>query len=120
MGTGINKIKSLLKEAQTPAPEFEFGNFYTIIFPRITETSLKRKGKLGETSGKRRENVGETSGKIISLMKQNPFITIPQISSIVGITERSVERNIKKLQKDGLLKRIGPAKGGRWEVVDGE
>jgi ATP-dependent DNA helicase RecG len=28
-----------------------------------------------------------------------------------------VERNIKKLQEKGLLKRVGPDKGGRWEVI---
>lgn len=35
----------------------------------------------------------------------------------IGITERSVERNIRKLQTEGKLKRVGPAKGGHWEVL---
>jgi predicted HTH transcriptional regulator len=33
------------------------------------------------------------------------------------VTERSIERNIRKLQDQGLLRRIGPAKGGYWEVI---
>jgi predicted HTH transcriptional regulator len=36
---------------------------------------------------------------------------------MLGITERSVERNLNKLQQEELLKRIGPAKGGHWEVT---
>jgi len=29
-----------------------------------------------------------------------------------------VEKNIKKLKEKGLLKRIGPAKGGHWDVSE--
>ena len=36
----------------------------------------------------------------------------------IGITERSIERNIQKLQKEGKIKHIGPAKGGHWKVID--
>jgi ATP-dependent DNA helicase RecG len=51
MGTGIGKIRQLLKKAEAPDPRFEFGNFFTIIFPRPRITTRK-------DSGKRRENVG--------------------------------------------------------------
>jgi len=36
----------------------------------------------------------------------------------IGITERSIQRNIQKLQTDGLLRRVGGRKEGLWEVVD--
>ena len=45
-------------------------------------------------------------------------ITIPELSTRIGVTERSIERNIKALQEKGHLRRIGPAKGGYWEVRD--
>jgi predicted HTH transcriptional regulator len=54
--------------------------------------------------------------KILELIKANPEITIPQLSSIV--TERSIERNIQKLQEGNFLVRIGAANGGRWEVCE--
>jgi len=50
----------------------------------------------------------------------NRNITIAELTNITGVTPRSVERNIQKLQEWGLLKRIGPDKGGYWEVVDSE
>ncbi|MDR0764480.1 MAG: winged helix-turn-helix transcriptional regulator [Synergistaceae bacterium] len=65
-----------------------------------------------KTSGK-----GEkTSGKILDACRGKNSITIPELASLVGITERSVERNIQKLQRDGLLKRVGGRKEGYWEV----
>jgi ATP-dependent DNA helicase RecG len=36
----------------------------------------------------------------------------------LGVTERSVERNIQKLRDAGAIRRIGFAKGGVWEVVE--
>jgi ATP-dependent DNA helicase RecG len=35
---------------------------------------------------------------------------------LIGITERSVERNIQKLQEQNKLIRVGGAKGGFWEI----
>lgn len=60
----------------------------------------------------------KTSVKILELAAENRFITIPELSEAIGVTQRSIERNLKKLQHDGLIKRIGPAKGGHWEVTN--
>jgi len=50
-------------------------------------------------------------------LKQDGNLTIPELASLIGVTERSIERNIKKLQEQGQLLRVGLAKGGRWEVL---
>jgi predicted HTH transcriptional regulator len=75
--------------------------------------------KVGESSSKKSETPGElskTSGKILTALKQDGNLTIPELSSLIGVTERSIERNIKKLQEQSRLARVGPAKGGHWEV----
>jgi ATP-dependent DNA helicase RecG len=72
----------------------------------------------GQTeSEERRENVGKTSGKILYVCRQRPSITIPELAQLIGITERSVQRSIQSLQKDGLLRRVGGRKEGHWEVT---
>ncbi len=79
--------------------------------------------KVGESSPKESEPPGElpkmsgkTSGKIMTALKQDGNLTIPELSSLIGVAERSIERNIKKLREQGRLRRIGPAKGGHWEI----
>lgn len=42
---------------------------------------------------------GKTSGKIEDTILFNTNITIPEISKMIGITERSVQRNLQKLKK---------------------
>jgi len=49
-------------------------------------------------------------------MVANPKVTLPELSVIVGINEANIQKNIKKLRDLGKIKRVGPAKGGRWEV----
>jgi ATP-dependent DNA helicase RecG len=68
-----------------------------------------------KTTAHSEEPVGspKTSGKILDAIRQNDEITIPELALLFGVTERSIERNIQKLQIDGRLHRIGPAKGGR-------
>ena len=64
-----------------------------------------------------REMSGEMSGEIIELLKKDKDITIPEIAKMIGVTERTIERKISVLQKMELIQRIGPKKGGHWEVI---
>ncbi|MCK4607879.1 MAG: putative DNA binding domain-containing protein [Gammaproteobacteria bacterium] len=71
-----------------------------------------------KASGKRRESVGKASGKILAAIRDKSTITIPELAKLIGITERSVQRNIQKLQSDGLLQRIGGRKEGYWKIIE--
>ncbi|MCA2998522.1 MAG: winged helix-turn-helix domain-containing protein [Rhodocyclaceae bacterium] len=51
---------------------------------------------------------GKTSGKILTYLGRRPNATIPDLAKLLGITERSVERNLQKLQKDtSAARRLG-------------
>lgn len=39
------------------------------------------------------------------------------IADALGLTSRAVEKHLSKLKQEGRLKCIGPAKGGRGEVI---
>jgi len=40
------------------------------------------------------------------------------LAARLGKSERAVERAVKKLREANRLVRVGPAKGGHWQVVD--
>jgi DeoR/GlpR family transcriptional regulator of sugar metabolism len=63
------------------------------------------------------EVLAKTSEKILVLIQDRPLITIAELAKTIGVTERSIERNLKKLQAEQRLSRTGPAKGGCWVVV---
>ena len=56
--------------------------------------------------------------KIIGVIKENPFITQEELSSIVGIARLNINKNMKKLQVQGIIKRVGADKNGHWEVIE--
>ncbi|MDY5884852.1 MAG: Fic family protein [Treponema sp.] len=56
--------------------------------------------------------------KILEAIKQNPFITQEELSSIVGIAKLNINKNMKKLQEQGIIERVGADKNGKWIVCD--
>ena len=72
-------------------------------------------GKVGE---KVTEKVTENQQKILKAASTNRHITAIGLADIVGISERKIKENIRKLKSRSLLRRIGPDKGGYWEVVE--
>ncbi len=59
------------------------------------------------------------SKRIIMLLKSNPTASASELSKkIKGVTPRTIERSIAKLKTQGRLRRIGPDKGGHWEVIE--
>lgn len=56
--------------------------------------------------------------KILEIMRGNPKVRIKDIVPLIGIKARAIKKNIKKLKGLGLLKRVGPDKGGHWEVIE--
>ena len=40
-----------------------------------------------------------------------------EISSIVGIARLNINKNMKKMQEQGIIKRVGADKNGHWEIL---
>ena len=106
-GRGINKIKKEFSEngMEVPVYKEEMGGMSVYIKRRVSNVSSK------EASQK-------MSQKIIDLIKEDPNISTQDMADIIGIDRRNIARNLKKLQENGIVKRIGPDKGGYWEVVN--
>ena len=104
LGTGINRIKNSIKEAGLPEPVFKYNSsFFVGLYDKYYE-------KVGE-------KVGENENKILNLIKKNKHVTYIQISEMMGMSEKSVYLNVEKLKQKGLIKRIGPDKGGYWKAL---
>ena len=63
------------------------------------------------------ENLSAMRGSIVKIIWKNPRATAQSISKEVGIAPRNVQEHLKYLQEAGILRRIGPDKGGHWEVL---
>ena len=50
-------------------------------------------------------------------MQRDSTITIAALAETLGVTDRAIKKQIKKLKAEGRIRRIGPDRGGHWEVV---
>lgn len=104
MGTGIIRI---LQSYDKKSFEF-FPNFIRVTFPF-------NKDKLREKTEENKE-LTETQKSIINLMLDSPTITQETLSKLLGISIRTIQRNIKVLIDLGLIERTGATKKGEWIV----
>jgi ATP-dependent DNA helicase RecG len=51
------------------------------------------------------------------MLKTNPGLTARELANVLGISQRAVEKQIYKLRQANRIRRIGPDKGGYWEVI---
>ena len=63
-----------------------------------------------------RAAVERSSEKILDLLRKSPTRAAREVAQQLGIRQRAVERQIDTLTREGGLRRVGPDKGGYWEV----
>lgn len=73
------------------------------------------------TEDKRRQSLSsrppKTSDKILQLLRQNQSLSAGDIAQLVGISRKGVEKHFARLKRYGMLRRVGPDRGGHWEVL---
>ncbi len=62
----------------------------------------------------------KTEPQILELIRQDAFVTTSAIGKTLLITKRAVLKQVDKFKAQGYLRRVGPAKGGYWEVLGGQ
>ena len=63
------------------------------------------------------EKLSTTRAKIVRIIWKNPNATAQSISKEIDIASRNVQEHLRKLQEQGVIRRIGPDKGGHWEII---
>ena len=63
------------------------------------------------------EKLSTTRAKIVRIICKNPNATAQSISKEINIASRNVQEHLRKLQEQGVIRRIGPDKGGHWEII---
>jgi ATP-dependent DNA helicase RecG len=129
MGTGFERIREVCKKENAPFPEIEFNENYFYVTFRQSKEYLKLAGEVKLEGGTAKveekaiekviekvgERVTENQKRILEEIVKNKYITVKTLREIIGISERKIQENIKKLKEKRLLRRIGPDKGGHWE-----
>jgi ATP-dependent DNA helicase RecG len=131
IGMGIRKMKAAMVAAGLREPTFASDAFFRATFQRSPELALKegKEKRLGEKLGKASmelverlveglaERLAENQKMILGLIIRDPRVSKKAMAQAIGISTTAIDKNLTKLKQRGILRRVGPDKGGHWEVV---
>jgi len=130
MGTGFERIRETCRKENAPFPEMELNeNFFHVTF-RQSHEYLKL-AQEGTTRGitqkdtqkiprKYPEDLTQNQVKILKLLGKDNTLTRDQMAKKIEVSPETIKKNIEKLKRKNLLKRIGSDKGGYWEIYQGK
>lgn len=112
---------------------FEFGNNYVRMIvpynwiPENDEDGNEEKEQSQKTDLDAKDvgcNVGSLSevqltdrqNKICHILKENPYASAKQMSEVLSVVQRTIERDLTVLQQKNIIRHLGNTSGGHWEI----
>ena len=132
-GEGVDRMCRELSAIGTKEPQYHLVAFImkASVWANVLEGHPSDEAE-GDITQKLPRNYPKTTRKqdvditpvqkgIIDFLLLHPYAGRKEISSNLGsLSEDGVKYNLKILQQKGVIKRIGPAKGGYWKVLSDE
>ena len=63
-----------------------------------------------------RKGCQKTAERVLSMLKEDPNLTQAGLATALGVSRQAIQKHLAGLKKAGLLRRVGPDKGGHWEA----
>ena len=125
MGTGIKKMKDLVKKEKLPPIKFEFTNFTTVTFyrppypggdfPKPSKKDISFNKKLSRMLGVKEEKVNELL-QILHHIEKDTFFRL-SFSKKYNMSLRTLDRNIILLKDNNFISFEGSRKTGKYKIT---
>lgn len=113
-GRGIHKIVTEFMNAKLPEPIFEnYAGGVQVTLLKDLDRDLDRDLDKDLDKGVLTNN----QIQILKEIEKNKDITQMELSRIIGINDKNIRNNIKKLKDLGLIERIGNTRTGYWKII---
>ncbi|VVB58333.1 Putative DNA-binding domain protein [Candidatus Anstonella stagnisolia] len=138
IGSGIGRMRKAMRGYGLKVKFVADENWFFAVFPRVVPKTVEKPvekssektvekipldyqettQKTTQIESKSTRKVPEKYQKIIDEISKNPLASRKELAIALGESEETMQSRLRKLVKEGILKRIGPDKGGHWEVQD--
>ncbi len=135
-GSGISRVIQEVENAGLKKPVFSDGeidviatiyrddnskaNFASVVDENTSQETSQKQMTSQKTSQKQVASLKSSKEKIVALILDNSSITQAEIVEQTGLSRAGVRYIMDQLQKDGILKREGSKRRGRWIVENVE
>lgn len=116
-GEGVDRMCRELSATGTKEPQYHLVAF---IMKATVWANVLEEGHKNIPSDQKRPEGDQISDQmkiILELIMENPKISRIEIAEKMRLHESSVKRRLKMLVDKGAIQRIGPDKGGYWQIV---
>ena len=126
-GSGIKRIMNACKSHGYVDVEFQnLESWFRVILRKTGDGDFTKplgKADVGKALQKgsqkgSQKSSQKSSQKILEAILANNAITTMELAELIGISQRAIAKHMATLQSSGRVRRVGPDKGGHWEVVD--
>lgn len=123
-GRGFKKIREGFEKAGMPMPKVE--NFCGGVQVTIERTKfMQMTNVVSNVTSNVVSNVVSLSQvqltdrqkKMVNLIKDNPFISAQEMSVVLSVVHRTIQRDLATMQKLGVLIREGNTSAGHWVII---
>lgn len=122
-GSGIKRIHDECASAGVKVEFRRLKTGFVVMFYRPKWEEGEGLGKGSQAGGEKsaqestQKCTQKCTQKILEIISQNSAVTRAELAQATGLSDGGVKKQLKQLQDKGVLKRVGPDKGGHWEVL---
>ena len=114
LGTdGLRKAAESIRSKVSGAALWPEGN---IVMGRLLGNMLEFEFGLEPSGSRPARGTQNNAERILDILSKHPRYTTADLAGILHISDKGVEKHLANLKKTGKLLRVGPDKGGHWEV----
>ena len=121
-GTGIGRMRELMKDAGLKEPEFQYDEFFESNFLRPSyydknygtyDLSNKNPNKVNNY----KIPLSKLQQEIVNIILEKPNVTQTDIAKKIKVSRQSIATNIKELKENAVIERVGSNKKGYWKIL---
>lgn len=118
-GRGYKKIREGFETAGMPMPKVK--NFCGGVQVTIERTKFVQMSGTTDNSGSVTSlspvKLTDRQKEIYRMIKDNPRVSVKEMSLVLSLVERTIKRDIAAMQKMGILVREGNTSAGHWVII---
>ena len=119
-GRGYKKIREGFENAGMPMPKvknFCGGVQITIERSKFVQMSATSDNTESNVTSVSPVKLTDRQNKICDMIKDNPRISVKEMSLVLSLADRTIKRDIATMQKMGILVREGNTSAGHWVII---
>ena len=115
---GIKRIVDACKTHGYVDAEFmDLGSWFRVVLRKTGDGNFVRSRETPQKSALK--SALKSTLKILEILAADPTCTYDELAEKFGVSRSAIKKQIRNLRNAGRLRRVGPDKGGHWEVLEG-